>query len=41
MNEWIQSIRTASQLALNSDEKPRYSQPSPNLRKASSDVGLS
>ncbi|ORE11849.1 ArfGap-domain-containing protein [Rhizopus microsporus var. microsporus] len=33
MNEWIQSIRTASQLALNSDEKPRYSHPSPNLRK--------
>ncbi|ORE18488.1 ankyrin [Rhizopus microsporus] len=40
MNEWIQSIRTASQLALNSDEKPRYSQPSPNLRKASNDMAI-
>jgi Arf-GAP/coiled-coil/ANK repeat/PH domain-containing protein len=33
MNEWISSIRTASQMALNSDNAPRYTQQSPNLRK--------
>ncbi|KAI8094870.1 uncharacterized protein B0P05DRAFT_166098 [Gilbertella persicaria] len=32
MNEWISSIRTASQLALNNDA-PRYVQNSPHLRK--------
>ncbi|KAI9269470.1 hypothetical protein EDC94DRAFT_598988 [Helicostylum pulchrum] len=34
MSEWISSIRTASQQALNSDNAPRYTQQSPNLRKA-------
>lgn len=33
MNEWISSIRTASQQALNSDNAPRYTQQTPNLRK--------
>lgn len=33
MSEWISSIRTASQQALNSDNAPRYTQQSPNLRK--------
>lgn len=33
MNEWVSSIRTASQIALNSDNAPRYAQQSPNLRK--------
>lgn len=33
MNEWVSSIRTASQQALNSDNAPRYTQQSPNLRK--------
>lgn len=33
MNEWVSSIRTASQQALNSDNTPRYTQQSPNLRK--------
>jgi Arf-GAP/coiled-coil/ANK repeat/PH domain-containing protein len=33
MNEWVASIRTASQQALNSDNAPRYTQQSPNLRK--------
>ncbi|CAO3655098.1 unnamed protein product [Mucor hiemalis] len=33
MHEWISSIRTASQQALNSDNAPRYTQQSPNLRK--------
>ncbi|CEP10078.1 hypothetical protein [Parasitella parasitica] len=33
MNEWIHSIRTASQMALNSDNAPRYTQQSPSLRK--------
>ena len=33
MNEWVSSIRTASTQALNSDNAPRYTQQSPNLRK--------
>ncbi|KAG0750387.1 hypothetical protein G6F62_002301 [Rhizopus arrhizus] len=34
MNDWVQSIRAASQLALNSGDNPKYIQQSPNLRKA-------
>ncbi|CAO3639358.1 unnamed protein product [Mucor fragilis] len=34
MNEWVSSIRTASQMALNSNNAPRYTQQSPNLRKS-------
>ncbi|KAI8356637.1 hypothetical protein EDC96DRAFT_446306 [Choanephora cucurbitarum] len=34
MNEWIASIRTASQTALNSEDAPRYVQGSPNVRKS-------
>ncbi|KAI8382451.1 hypothetical protein BD560DRAFT_386641 [Blakeslea trispora] len=34
MNEWVTSIRTASQTALNSENVPRYVQGSPNLRKS-------
>lgn len=34
MNEWVSSIRTASQMALNSNSAPRYTQQSPNLRKS-------
>ncbi|KAI8647773.1 hypothetical protein BD408DRAFT_938 [Parasitella parasitica] len=33
MNGWVSSIRTASQMALNSDIAPRYTQQLPNLRK--------
>ncbi|CAO3695557.1 unnamed protein product [Rhizopus stolonifer] len=34
MNEWVQSIRVASQLALNSNDSPKYIQQSPHLRKS-------
>lgn len=33
MNEWVQSLRTASQQALNSDSAPRYTQQSPTIKK--------
>ncbi|KAI9276409.1 hypothetical protein BY458DRAFT_532766 [Sporodiniella umbellata] len=33
MNEWIASIRAASQMALNSHESPTYAQPSPYQKK--------
>ncbi|KAI9480846.1 MAG: hypothetical protein EXX96DRAFT_564407 [Benjaminiella poitrasii] len=38
MNEWIASIRTASQMALNSDKAPRYTQQASNLRKSTLEV---
>ncbi|KAI8885870.1 ArfGap-domain-containing protein [Backusella circina FSU 941] len=37
MNEWVQSIRTASQQALNSDSAPRYTQQSPVFKKTVTD----
>ncbi|KAI7899498.1 uncharacterized protein BX663DRAFT_521103 [Cokeromyces recurvatus] len=40
MNEWITSIRTASQMALNSDKAPRYAQQAPNLRKSILEISL-
>lgn len=38
MNDWVQSIRAASQLALNSGDNPKYIQQSPNLRKVKSRI---
>ncbi|KAL0138179.1 hypothetical protein V8B55DRAFT_1535746 [Mucor lusitanicus] len=40
MNEWVSSIRTASQMALNSNNAPRYTQQSPNLRKHFGDIDI-
>lgn len=38
MNDWVQSIRAASQLALNSGDNPKYIQQSSNLRKVKSRI---